>query len=412
MDVLVNNAGMSPLYDRIENVTEDLWDKVLDVNLKGPFRLTALVGARMAAGAGGSIIMVSSTAAVRPTANVIPYAAAKAAVNAMTEGFARAFGPTVRVNCIMPGPFLTDISKAWDLEAFRARAKADDGARPRGRARGDRRRRALLRLRAPRASPPARCSASTEARPDARSPRSADRARPVRGRAGPARRGARLGRARGVAAPAPRPRCCPRRAARSRCCSSPTAPPTSPTCSASARTSWCCAGRRSGEIAPGAHDMKREFQVLSRLWRHFDRAPARLPLLRRPRGAGRRLLRHGAAPRRGGPRHACRRPCARIPDVGRRVAFALVEAMADLHALDPAACGLGDLGRPDGFVDRQLDGWAKRWALARPDGRDGRHGADPRAPGRAASPRRAARRSSTTISSSTTASSPRRTPTA
>ena len=123
VDVLVNNAGMSPIYDRVEHVSEDLWDKVLDVNLKGPFRLTALVGARMAAGAGGSIIMVSSTAAVRPTASVIPYAAAKAAVNAMTEGFARAFGPTVRVNCIMPGPFLTDISKAWDLEAFRLRAK-------------------------------------------------------------------------------------------------------------------------------------------------------------------------------------------------------------------------------------------------------------------------------------------------
>src|SRR5258705_13366482 len=84
VDVLVNNAGMSPLYDRIENVTEDLWDKVLDVNLKGPFRLTAMVGARMAAGASGSIIMVSSTSAIRPTAGVIPYAAAKAAVNAKT----------------------------------------------------------------------------------------------------------------------------------------------------------------------------------------------------------------------------------------------------------------------------------------------------------------------------------------
>ena len=120
VDVLVNNAGMSPLYDRIENVTEELWDKVLDVNLKGPFRLTAMVGARMAAGAGGSIIMVSSTSAIRPTANVIPYAAAKAAVNALTHGFARAFGPTVRVNCIMPGPFLTDISKAWDMKAFEA----------------------------------------------------------------------------------------------------------------------------------------------------------------------------------------------------------------------------------------------------------------------------------------------------
>jgi NAD(P)-dependent dehydrogenase (short-subunit alcohol dehydrogenase family) len=124
IDVLVNNAGMSPLYDRVDSVTEDLYDKVLDVNLKGPFRLTALVGARMAAGDGGSIIMVSSTSAVRPTPNTIPYSAAKAGINAMTVGFAHALGPKVRVNCIQPGPFLTDISKAWDLEKFRERARA------------------------------------------------------------------------------------------------------------------------------------------------------------------------------------------------------------------------------------------------------------------------------------------------
>ena len=124
VDVLVNNAGMSPLYDSVDQVSEDLYDKVLDVNLKGPFRLTALVGARMAAGTGGSIIMVSSTSAVRPTPNTIPYSAAKAGLNAMTVGFAHAFGPKVRVNCIQPGPFLTDISKAWDLEKFRERARA------------------------------------------------------------------------------------------------------------------------------------------------------------------------------------------------------------------------------------------------------------------------------------------------
>jgi NAD(P)-dependent dehydrogenase (short-subunit alcohol dehydrogenase family) len=123
VDVLVNNAGMSPRYERIADVTEALWDKVLDVNLKGPFRLTAMIGTRMAAGAGGSIIMVSSTAAVKPSAAVIPYAAAKAGVNAMTVAFSHAFGPTVRVNCIMPGPFLTDISKAWDMDAFRQYAK-------------------------------------------------------------------------------------------------------------------------------------------------------------------------------------------------------------------------------------------------------------------------------------------------
>ncbi len=123
VDVLVNNAGMSPLYDAVVNVTEPLYDKVLDVNLKGPFRLTALIGTRMAEGDGGSIISVSSVAAIRPTPDVIPYSAAKAGLEAMTIGFAKAFGPKVRVNCIEAGPFLTDISKAWDLETFNARAK-------------------------------------------------------------------------------------------------------------------------------------------------------------------------------------------------------------------------------------------------------------------------------------------------
>jgi len=123
VDVLVNNAGMSPLYPSVDAVSETLWDKVIDVNLKGPFHLTALVGTRMAAGAGGSIINVSSVAADRPTPDVIPYAAAKAGLNAMTRGFAFAFGANVRVNCIQAGPFLTDISKAWDLEAFQKRAE-------------------------------------------------------------------------------------------------------------------------------------------------------------------------------------------------------------------------------------------------------------------------------------------------
>jgi NAD(P)-dependent dehydrogenase (short-subunit alcohol dehydrogenase family) len=123
IDVLVNNAGMSPLYPSPDAVTEDLWDKVIGVNLKGPFRLSALAGARMVEGGGGSIINVSSIASIRPGADVIPYAAAKAGLNAMTEAFARAFGPTVRCNAIVAGPFLTDISKAWDLPAFEAQAR-------------------------------------------------------------------------------------------------------------------------------------------------------------------------------------------------------------------------------------------------------------------------------------------------
>jgi len=113
VDVLVNNAGMSLLYPSLDAVTEQLWDKVLAVNLKGPFRLTANVGARMAAGAGGRVINISSIAAVRPRPDALPYAAAKAGLNALTEGFARALGPSVRVNAIMAGMFRTDISKAW-----------------------------------------------------------------------------------------------------------------------------------------------------------------------------------------------------------------------------------------------------------------------------------------------------------
>jgi NAD(P)-dependent dehydrogenase (short-subunit alcohol dehydrogenase family) len=114
VDVLVNNAGMSPLYPDLPSVSEELWDKVLAVNLKGPFRLTALVGTRMAQGDGGSIINVSSSGSIRAAPHMLPYDAAKSGLNTLTEGFAKAFGPTVRVNCIMAGPFLTDISKAWD----------------------------------------------------------------------------------------------------------------------------------------------------------------------------------------------------------------------------------------------------------------------------------------------------------
>jgi NAD(P)-dependent dehydrogenase (short-subunit alcohol dehydrogenase family) len=123
IDVLVNNAGMSPLYRTLGGVSEELFDKVIAVNLRGPFRLSALAAEHMAAHDGGSIINVSSTAAVQPSINEVPYGAAKAGLNALTIALAHAFGPTVRVNGIMPGPFLTDISKAWDLDAFAERAR-------------------------------------------------------------------------------------------------------------------------------------------------------------------------------------------------------------------------------------------------------------------------------------------------
>jgi NAD(P)-dependent dehydrogenase (short-subunit alcohol dehydrogenase family) len=116
IDVLVNNAGMSPLYPSLTSVSRELWDKVLAVNLAGPFRLSAVVGERMAAGEGGSIINVSSIAAVSPTPTEVPYGTAKAGLNNLTQSIARAYAPKVRCNCIMPGPFATDISKAWTPE--------------------------------------------------------------------------------------------------------------------------------------------------------------------------------------------------------------------------------------------------------------------------------------------------------
>jgi NAD(P)-dependent dehydrogenase (short-subunit alcohol dehydrogenase family) len=116
IDVLVNNAGMSPRYESLGSVSRELWDKVIAVNLAGPFRLSALVGEQMARAGGGSIINISSTAAVAPTTAELPYAAAKAGLNNLTAGLARTFAPAVRTNCIMPGPFLTDISQAWSDE--------------------------------------------------------------------------------------------------------------------------------------------------------------------------------------------------------------------------------------------------------------------------------------------------------
>ena len=120
---LVNNAGMSPVYDSLGAVTEKLFDAVLNVNLKGPFRLSVLVGERMAAAGGGSIVNVSSTGSIRPEPSLLPYAAAKAGLNALTEGLALALGPRVRVNTLMAGPFYTDISKHWDLEAVAQSAR-------------------------------------------------------------------------------------------------------------------------------------------------------------------------------------------------------------------------------------------------------------------------------------------------
>lgn len=119
VDVLVNNAGKSPTYPSLSDVTESLYDSVIALNLKGPFRLATLVGSRMAAAGGGSIINISSTLSLRPEPSAAPYAAAKAGLNATTIALAQAFAPAVRVNAIVPGGFRTDISKHWDEATHR-----------------------------------------------------------------------------------------------------------------------------------------------------------------------------------------------------------------------------------------------------------------------------------------------------
>jgi NAD(P)-dependent dehydrogenase (short-subunit alcohol dehydrogenase family) len=116
LDVLVNNAGMSPLYPSLAEVSEELYDKTLAVNLKGPFRLGVLAGTHMAAHDGGSIINVGTIGSLVASPNELPYACAKAGLNALTVGLAEAFAPTVRVNSILPGPIDTDVTKAWSPE--------------------------------------------------------------------------------------------------------------------------------------------------------------------------------------------------------------------------------------------------------------------------------------------------------
>lgn len=113
VDVLVNNAGKSPLYDSLLDITEELWNSVLGVNLLGPFRLSTLIGTRMVEAGGGSIINISTVGAVLAEPAYLPYAAAKSGLNTITRAFAKSFGPAVRVNCIMPGPFRTDIMDSW-----------------------------------------------------------------------------------------------------------------------------------------------------------------------------------------------------------------------------------------------------------------------------------------------------------
>ena len=123
-----------------------------------------------------------------------------------------------------------------------------------------------------------------------------------------------------------------------------------------------------GVIATGAHDMRREHRVLSRLHAAYPRAPLGLHYCADESIIGAHFLvseyRSGVV------------VWDRVPeqlsvgeDPGRRIGFAVVDALADLHLVDPEACGLGDLGRPAGYLERQLGGWQRRWEAVAIEGR-------------------------------------------
>jgi NAD(P)-dependent dehydrogenase (short-subunit alcohol dehydrogenase family) len=113
VDILVNNAGMSPAMPSHE-VTEKLFDSVLNLNFKGPFRLASQFAKRMYDAGGGCIINVSSSGSMMPLPKTIPYGSSKAALNAMSKSLAWEYAPHVRVNTLSPGAFRTDIAKAWE----------------------------------------------------------------------------------------------------------------------------------------------------------------------------------------------------------------------------------------------------------------------------------------------------------
>lgn len=112
IDVLINNAGIAPTAASSADVSQALFDKIINVNLKGPFRLSALARPHLQVRK-GCIINITSLGALKPDPAYPVYAAAKGALNIITRSQAMEFGPDVRVNAIMAGPFWTDIAKSW-----------------------------------------------------------------------------------------------------------------------------------------------------------------------------------------------------------------------------------------------------------------------------------------------------------
>jgi len=111
LDVLVNNAGISPSFDRAERVGDDVWADVLDVNLSGPFRCCKAALPLLAAAGGGSVVNVSSVHGTAALGRVVAYAASKGGLELLTRTLALEWAARgVRVNAVAPGYLATDMT--------------------------------------------------------------------------------------------------------------------------------------------------------------------------------------------------------------------------------------------------------------------------------------------------------------
>lgn len=119
LDLLVNNAAVFPRQDPL-SVSPEEWDRLFAVNLRAPFFCAREAAKLLLAGDGGSIVNIIDTGADEAWPGYVPYVATKAGLASLTRGLARAFGPTVRVNGVAPGPVLLPVGE--DSEAYRRRA--------------------------------------------------------------------------------------------------------------------------------------------------------------------------------------------------------------------------------------------------------------------------------------------------
>ncbi len=105
LHILVNNAGATHFipHERLDDVTEQVWEDTFSVNVKGTFNCTRAAVPHMREAGEGAVVNVASIAGVRGVGSSIPYAASKAAIINMTKSLARVLGPEIRVNCIAPG---------------------------------------------------------------------------------------------------------------------------------------------------------------------------------------------------------------------------------------------------------------------------------------------------------------------